>query len=209
MSLTLFGYGASRSFRCLWALEEVGLDFEYVPLTVGSDESGGARSDEYLVKNPQGKVPTLMHDNFVLTESAAILNYIDTLADGQFVPAGAKARAKYDELVSFVVTELEQPLWTTGKHRFAIPKEYRVKAIFETANWEFKKALNTLQKLVALDNYALGDSFTFADILLAQTFHWAYRFKIEVPQEYLDYRDKMFKRPACVSAFARAEISVD
>ncbi|MBT5032447.1 MAG: glutathione S-transferase family protein [Proteobacteria bacterium] len=209
MSLTLFGFGASRSFRCLWALEEAGLDFEYIPLTFGSDEAGGSQCDDYLVRNPQGKVPTLQHDDFVLTESAAILNYIDTLADGRFIPKGAKARAKYDELASFVVTELEQPLWTFGKHRFAIPEEYRVEAIFETANWEFKKALNTLQKLVALDSapnhYALGDSFTFADILLAQTFHWAFRFEIEVPQECLDFRDEMFKRPACVKALARIE----
>jgi len=93
---------------------------------LSSTDSNGAKSPEYLKLNPQGKVPSLKHDDFVLTESAAILNYIDALADGQFIPSAAKARAKYDELAFFVLSELEQPLWTTGKHKFAIPEEHRV-----------------------------------------------------------------------------------
>ena len=203
MSITLYGLGPSRSFRCLWALAEAGLEHEFVSLELSSTDSNGAKSPEYLKLNPQGKVPSLKHGDFVLTESAAILNYIDALADGQFIPTAAKARAKYDELAFFVLSELEQPLWTTGKHKFAIPEEHRVAQVLDTAKWEFEKALNAFGKLANIDEFVLGDSFTFADILVAQTFNCAERFGFDVPADYLQYRDAMFAREAAVNSIAK------
>jgi glutathione S-transferase len=200
MSITLYGLGPSRSFRCLWALSEAKLDHEFVSLELSGTGSDGAKSPEYLKINPQGKVPSLKHNDFVLTESAAILNYIDTLADGSFIPKGHQLRAKYDELAFFVLSELEQPLWTTGKHKFAIPEEHRVPEVLKTAQWEFEKALKAFEKLVTINEYVLGDAFTFADILVAQTFNWAERFGFDVPKDYLVFRDKMYAREAAVKA---------
>ncbi len=216
MSITLYGLGPSRSFRCLWALEEAGLEYEFVSLDLASQDEGGAKSSKYLALNSQGKVPTLVvdadDDPFVLTESAAILNYIDTLSDSKFVPINAKERARYDELAFFVMAELEQPLWTTGKHKFAIPEEHRVKQVLDTARWEFEKALKALAPLCDLHakpcpegGYALGSEFSFADILLAQTFNWADRFKFDLPQEYLGYRDSMYARDAAVRALSKCD----
>ena len=203
MSITLYGLGPSRSFRCLWALAEADLEHEFRSLELSGTDSNGAKSPEYLKLNPQGKVPSLKHNNFVLTESAAILNYIDAISSKSFIPKEAKNRAKYDELAFFVLSELEQPLWTAGKHKFAIPEEYRVEQILETANWEFKKALSAFSKLATINEFVLGDSFTFADILVAQTFNWAERFGFDVPAEYLTYRDNMFAREAAVNSIAK------
>jgi len=196
MSIKLYGLGPSRSFRCLWALAEAGLEHEFIALDLNGTGENGAKSSEYLAINPQGKVPTLEHDEFVLTESAAILNYIDAVAHDTFIPTDLKSRAKYDELAFFVLAELEQPLWTTGKHRFAIPEEQRVPDIFATAKWEFDKALGALDKLVSIDEFALGNSFSFADVLLAHTFNWADKFEFELPSEHLAYRDRMYAREA-------------
>jgi len=205
MTITLYGLGQSRSFRCLWALEEAKLDYNFVSLELGSDKTGGAKSSEYLKLNPQGKVPTLTHDDLTLTESAAILNYINSLSAASFIPGDNKQRAKYDELSFFVLAELEQPLWTTGKHKFAIPEEYRVSDIFKTAQWEFDKALKALSRLVDLsdNDYALGNTFSFADILLAQTFNWAESFKFELPDDYLVYKNKLYSRDAVKRALAK------
>ena len=202
MAITLYGVGPSRSFRCLWALHEAGIEHEYIQMDIGGTGPGGAKGAEYMDLNPQGKVPTLQHDDFVLTESAAILYYINNLADGRFIPTGARERAKYDELSFYVLAELEQPLWTTGKHRFAIPEAQRVPDIFETAHWEFAKAVNALGKLVEIREFAFGDQFTFADILLAHTFNWADKFEFDVPAKYLEFRDHMFARDAAQAALA-------
>ena len=127
------------------------------------------------------------------------------MSERSFIPTEAQARASYDELAYFVLTELEQPLWSNGKHRFAIPEEYRVPQMLETAKWEFAKAIRALEELVTIDEYALGNAFSFADILLAQTLDWADRFKFEVPEKYLSYRDNMFARPAAITALSDVE----
>lgn len=203
MSMILYGIGPSRSFRCLWALEEAGIDYQFVSMEMGRDDENGMRSKDYLKLNTQGKVPTLAHDDFVLSESAAILNYIDSLTDQSFVPTETKARARYDELSFFILSELEQPLWSNGKHRFAIPEEYRIPAMLDTAKWEFENAITALDSLVKLDGFALGESFTFADVLLAQTFNWAERFKFDLPAECLAYRDRLYDRDAVKRALER------
>jgi len=203
MTITLYGLGPSRSFRCLWALAEAELEHEFVSLELSSTGLDGAKSPEYLKLNPQGKVPSLKHDDFVLTESAAILNYIDTLSEKSFIPGEPKMRAKYDELAFFVLSELEQPLWTTGKHRFAIPAKHRVEQVLETAKWEFEKALSAFSKIAIINEFVLGNSFTFIDILVAQTLNWADRFDFNVPAEYLHYRDNMYAREAAVRSIAK------
>ena len=202
MTIKLYGFGQSRSFRCLWALHEAEVAHEFIAVKMRSTDANGSQSPDYLQINPQGKVPSIKHDDFTLTESAAIINYIDTLSERSFIPTEAQARASYDELAYFVLTELEQPLWSNGKHRFAIPEEYRVPQMLETAKWEFAKAIRALEELVTIDEYALGNAFSFADILLAQTLDWADRFKFEVPEKYLSYRDNMFARPAAIAALA-------
>lgn len=206
MSIKLYGVGPSRSFRCMWALEEAQLDYEFIALQLGSPSEGGSQTSDYLTLNQQGKVPCMVHDEFILSESAAIVNYINELSATPFIPTQAHARARYDELSFFILTELEQPLWSNGKHRFALPEEQRIEAMLETAAWEFTKALKALDSLckearLAMDNeFALGNEFSFCDVLLAQTLNWAERFKFTVPQGYLYYRDRMYARPAAVQA---------
>ena len=63
----------------------------------------------------------------ILTESVAILNHIGRNApESGLLPIGdLKMQAKHDELVAFVLAELEQPLWSKGKHTFALPEQYK------------------------------------------------------------------------------------
>ena len=202
--IKLYGFQQSRSFRALWALEESGLKFEYIPVKLRTDAEvpDSARNPSYLAINVQGKVPTLADGDLVLTESVAILYYIARSApeSGLLPNAGMDVYARIDELACFVLAELEQPLWSKGKHMFALPEEYRITEMFETANFEFAKALNALDHLLDDGDYAIGDSFTLVDILLAQTFNWALRFEFELPPKYIDLRDRNYSRPAAKRA---------
>lgn len=200
--MKLYGMGQSRSFRALWALEEAGIEYDYVSVVFGSSEQNGTASAEYLALNTQGKVPTLVDGELVITESGAILNYIAANSpDLSLLPSNdLKRRAKYDELCFFVLTELEQALWTNGKHRFALPEAQRVPEILATANWEFAKALDALTPLFSGDGFVLGDEFTMADVLLAHTIAWAESFKFDLPDKLVTYKNKMFYRSACKRA---------
>lgn len=202
--MKLYGMSQSRSFRVLWALEEAKLDYEYVAMNFASAEENGTRHPDYLAMNSQGKVPTLVDQDLILRESGAAVNYIAAKNPSlQLIPEDIKLRAHYDELCFFILTELEQPLWTTGKHRFAIPEEHRIPSIFPTTIWEFEKALSALNKLVDPSGFAVGDQFTMADILLAHTLGWAKSFQFEVSEALLKYRQRMYERDAAQAALAK------
>lgn len=209
--MKLYGMGQSRSFRALWALEECGLDYEYVntSLRTASSEADSAKHPTYLELNVQGKVPTLVDGDLVLTESFAIVNYIARNApDSGLLPkVSTPAYAKLDELSYFILAELEQPLWSKGKHMFALPEEYRIPAMFDTAKFEFDKAVRALDHLLGDTGgeYAIGNSFCIADLLLAHTFNWAIRFEFDVPEKYIALRDRHYQRPAAQRAMAVVE----
>ncbi|MFK8011099.1 MAG: glutathione S-transferase family protein [Marinicellaceae bacterium] len=206
--MKLYGMGQSRSFRVLWALEEAGTDYQYINIEFGDKKGNGIHIADYKSINFEGKVPTLVDGDLILNESGAILNYIAAkCTQHDFMPTqDIQQRAKYDEMCCFVLTELEQGLWTNGKHRFALPKEHRVPDILPTATWEFNKAIKTLQTKFDGNGFVLGNkTLTMADILLSQTLNWAERFKMELPENLLAYKNRMYQRPACQRALEKIE----
>lgn len=207
--MKLYGMGQSRSFRCLWALEEAGLKYEYIPIKLRTEAEDplSAQHPDYLKLNVQGKVPTLVNEELILTESVAILYYLARCApeSGLLPNASMDVYAKLDELACFILAELEQPLWSKGKHWFALPEQQRIPQMFETAKFEFAKAVASLDYLLPDAEFAVGDSFTLVDILLAHTFNWAIRFEFEVPDHYRALRDRHYQRPAAKRAMAIVE----
>ncbi len=196
--LTLYGRGQSRSFRALWALNESGLPFEYEQI------SGDSAPPAYASLNSQGKIPTLTDGALVLTESAAILNHIARTC-GRFIPESPADQARYDNIAYFVMTDFEQPLWTIGKHRFALPEAYRREEILPTATFEYKKSEEALMVLLDGRDFAVGEAFTMADILVAHTINWAQRFEMPVVDELIAYRDLHYARPACRKSLEAVE----
>lgn len=93
--------------RAAWALHELGLDYEAVPLS--SDECAGA---EHLQRHPLGRVPALeLDDGQVLFESTAIvLALADLYPDAGLIgPLGSRLRGEVYEWSIFAMTELERP----------------------------------------------------------------------------------------------------
>ena len=174
--LGVFGHPDTRSARVVWALEEI------------------------------GKVPTLIDGDFVLTESAAICTYLgEKFPASHLVPkAETPERARYNQWCFFVIGELEQPLWTIAKHRFALPEKRRVPAVIDTAIWEFSVAAKVLNSGLGDKDFSVGDHFTAADILIAQTLGWARAFAVPLDHERLTaYADRMLSRPALARARER------
>lgn len=201
--LTLYGYPNTRSIRIGWMLEELEQDYHYQLIDFAK---GDIQSPEYLAINPAGKVPALRDEELVLTESAAIVSYLgDKFGATSLVPsAGTKARGRYEQWCYFALCELEQPLWTITKHKFALPKAQRVAEIFPTASWEFQRALKLFSQGLGEQQFILGDQFSAADILLAQTLFWASDTQQAIDQDNLRaYRDRLRTRPALERALQR------
>ena len=205
--MRVYGFPNTRSARVVWALEEAGATYDYVHVNL---LKGEARQAAFLEINPGGKVPAFVDGNLVLTESGAICIHVaDKFPASKLAPPTASAeRAQFHQWCLFALTELEQPLWTLSKHQFALPEKYRVPAVIETAKWEFARATAVLTQGLGDREFIVGDSFTVADILLANTLNWARNRHVDIPQPTLNaYADRHLSRPALLRALEREKAS--
>jgi glutathione S-transferase len=201
--ITVFGSPQSRSMRVTWLLEELGVEYDYHLVDFST---AGHRAPEYLAINPAGKVPAIRDGDLVLLESGAILTYLaDKYSEKGLIPAvGTPDRGLFEQWSYFAVCELEQPLWTMGKHKFALPAEKRCRDVLPTAAWEFQKAVQLLSEGLGDREYILGATLSAVDILLAQTLIWGMFFKQPVEQANLKaYVKRMQSRPAMLRALQR------
>lgn len=194
--MKVFGFPNTRSARVVWTLEEAGAPYEYVLVNL---LKGEARQPQFLALNPGGKVPAFADGALVLTESGAICTHIaDKFPASKLTPTpGSDDRARFHQWCLFALTELEQPLWTLSKHQFALPEKVRVPAILDTARWEFARAAKVFAQGLGSREFIVGDTFTVADILLANTLNWARHRKVEIEPPALNaYADRLLARPA-------------
>jgi glutathione S-transferase len=206
--IKLFGCPNSRSMRAAWALEEAGAAYDYVKLDL---RQGEGRSAEYLAVNPGGKVPALVDGTLIISESAAIVTYIgERFPDSGLVPPLSQPgqRAAYFEWSYFILSELEQPLWTIAKHRFALPPDWRVPAIEATAAKEFQRAIDVAATRLGNREFTVGSRFSAADILLAHTIAWAKSAQVAFAAPALEtFFARHWARPARLAADARERLS--
>jgi len=200
--LILYGVPSSRTRRCLWTLEEVGAAYEFKKLDFAKGEH---KSPEYLAINPNGRVPTLVDatEDLVIFESAAICQYIARLhpAANLLPKQGSREHALHDQWMFWITSELEQPLWSMGKHRFALPAEHRITEMLPTALFEWQRAAPVLAAALAGKPFILGESLTLADIMAAHTLLWARGFKVPFESDVLEeYLERMLARPSFASA---------
>lgn len=208
--IKLYGVPGTRSARVSWALTELGLDYEFQPVLL---RKGEGQSEAFQALNPLGKVPVLVDDGQVLTESNAIMTYLaDRYGQGRLIPAaGSLQRARHDALAGFAVAELEQPLWLAARHTFLYPQSYRVAEILPSTRSEWKRASQALEQtlLPSEGPYALGEMFTVADIALAHVLRWAGNAKYPLTPTLQSYCERCYARPAAQSFSAREEAAME
>lgn len=200
--MKLYGYRNGRTLRALWALEEVGAPYEFVEVDL---KRGQHREPAFLAINPTGKVPVLDDGGTIITESAAICMHLaERHPESRLLPpAGTLERTACYKWISFILTELDAPLWTIAKHRFALPSERRVPAVIETAGWEFRAASKILASALEESPYLAAASFTVADILACHVLLWAKSARLSFGSDSLEtYLERLLARDAAIRARA-------
>ncbi len=94
---------SSASYRVRIALHLAGIAFQAVSVDLVAGEH---RSDTHLARNPQGLVPVLEIDGLRLTQSMAIIDYLDQTRGLGFLPGEAAARAKAMALAHSIAVDL-------------------------------------------------------------------------------------------------------
>src|SRR5215467_15462915 len=104
--LRIYGIARTRAFRALWIAKELGLDYDHVPIEIGD---AGARSDEFLAINPNGRLPFITDDGFVLFESLAITLYLAKKHGlGTLYPARIEDEARTWQWSLWALTEVDR-----------------------------------------------------------------------------------------------------
>lgn len=192
---TVVGHLRSRTFRLVWALEELGQPYEL--------QSATPQSTEIRAVNPFGKIPALIDEDTTLTDSVAILTYLSDKHGALTHPAGTLDRARQDAVTFAILDELDAPVWSYAKHSFAMPEKRRVPAVKDSLKWEFSRGAANLISRLGDGPHLMGETFTIPDILATHIGNWATKAGFPIDGAYAAYLDRMRTRQAYLRADAR------
>lgn len=177
----LFDYWrSSASYRVRIALNMLGQEYSSVSVDLLAKVQ---KSSEHLARNPQGLVPVLDIDGHVLTQSLAIIEYLDETRHAGFLPADPVGRQRVRQLSYAIAMEIHAvcntgviaELMTMVSDGEAVRNAWMQKFIGD--------GLAAFERL--LDNpstgqFCHGDSSTMADICLVPQVYNARRWNVDI-----------------------------
>ncbi len=167
--ITLYGVSHSRAFRCLWMLEELGLEYQHVPINFAG---GGTRTPEFLAVNPNGHIPALSDGDTVLFESLAINLYLAEKYDGGLQPKSVEDRGRATQWSFWAITETEQSVVEFLFNTLLLPEESRDAAAAAAAAEKLQPPFAVLDTALEGRKFLAGDSFSVADLNVAAVLAW-------------------------------------
>ena len=161
--LKLWGRTSSINVqKVLWTLTEIGLPFERVDAGLSF---GGVNEPWYRAMNPNGRVPTIDDDGFVLWESNSIVRYLASKhGAGTLLPDNLQTRADADRWMDWAtstINPLMSPLFW-GLIRTA--PEKRNADELEKLRIKMEDLMGILDAQLATRAFVAGDAFTMGDI---------------------------------------------
>ena len=201
--MKLYGAPPTRALRVIWLLNELGLEYEMLPVDVLQGEN---QQEDFLTLNPAAKLPVLVDGSVVVTESSAIQLYLaDKNPQAGFIPVTAEDRAQMYRWIFFLVTEIEQPLWRIARHTFIYPEEKRLPQDVDLARQECMEMVAVLERHMKEREFMVGDRLSVADFNAAYTLDWANEENMLVRTPRLrNYLKSMYARPAAPPTIAQA-----
>jgi glutathione S-transferase len=184
----------------------------YCNLADDIKRSGSSSSSSSSKREPSSSTDDLNSrsgntPSFVLTESTAINTY---LGQGtQLVPSDKHQRAHYDAMLSYLMSEVDAPLWLLAKHTGRLSSHFgKTPEIVKPCHKELIRAHASL--LPGLNPYVLGSQFTAADILYCHCLEWQKSIgddALTLDDRLVDYLKVCRERPAYQRAQAHRQSS--
>jgi len=208
-NITLYDYWrSSASYRVRIALNLKGLSYDMVTVNLLKGEQKGA---DNLKRNPQGFVPSLDLDGDMMTQSLAIIEYLDELHPSPaLMPATARERARVRTLSHAIAMDIH-PVCNLGVVQRIVELsggDDQVKV-----NWmrEFiAKGLNAFEELLTdgqSGKFCHGDQVGLADICLIPQVYNADRWGVD--RSHLTRINAIVKEADQLEAFQKAEPKQD
>ena len=200
MSLRIYGVARTRAFRALWVAEELGIDYQHVPVEIGD---AGARTPEFLALNPNGRLPVIADDDFVLSESLAITLYLaKKYSAGALYPVSLEAEARAWQWSFWAVGEVDRGVNIWSLHAVRLPESERNAALRDEALKVLAAPFKVLDTAVAAQPYLLGVDFSVADLNVAAVISRAVDMDLSAWRNLESWLRRCLDRPAARRALA-------
>lgn len=175
--INLFDYWrSSASYRVRIALGLAGLEWQNLPIDL---VKGAQRSPEHLNRNPQGLVPVLEIDEISLTQSLAIIEYLDETRGLGFLPKDPIGRARVRSLSYAIAMEIH-PVCNLKVAKFVSENSGGNLSVMAWMKEFITPGLAAFEVMLSDDIYCYGDQVTLADICLVPQIYNANRWKIDL-----------------------------
>jgi glutathione S-transferase len=163
--------------KVMWCIDELGLQHERTDL---GGPFGGNKEPAYLAKNPNGVVPTIEDDGFVLWESNSCVRYIASkYGAGSLWPTDPTVRGDSERWMDWQLSTLGAPMttvfWTFVRTK---PEDRDLKAA-EAAAKRLNELYPMVDKALAGRRFLAGDQLTVGDIALGGFAYRWYNLPIE------------------------------
>lgn len=196
----IFGIARTRAFRPLWTAMELGIDYEHIPVEIGSH---GAQQPEFLKINPNGRLPAIDDDGFVLFESLAITMYLAKKhSNGRLYPGTLEGEARTWQWSLWAVNEVDRGVNIWSLHAIRLPPEERDAGKRAEALQVIEKPFRVLDAAVSREPYLIGSDFTVADLNVAAVISRAVEMDLSAVPHLKAWLTRCLDRPAARRALA-------
>lgn len=179
--VTLYGYfRSSTSYRVRIALALKGVAYESVTVNLVKGEQRGA---DYLALNPQGRVPTLFHGGHILSQSLAIMEYLDDVAPEPPLVYGDAAQKAYIRRLSQMIACDAHPVTNLNvlqylTHTLGVAEEQKTQWYRDFSLAALVGVEATLAAEGRAGQFCCGDRISMADLCLVPHMYNMRRFQI-------------------------------
>jgi glutathione S-transferase len=179
---------------------ELGLDYEHLPIEIGE---AGARAPEFLAINPNGRLPVIVDDGFVLFESLAITLYLaKKYSPGKLYPATLQGEAKAWQWSFWAISEVDRGVNIWSLHAVRLPPAERDAQKREEALRVLAAPFRVLDAALTPQPYLLGNDFTVADLNVAAVVSRAIDMDLSAVPNLKAWLGRCLARPAARGALA-------
>ena len=200
--LRLYGSARSRGLRVLWMLGELGIPYDHKDWLPRSPET---RTPEYRALNPNGRVPTIDDDGFILSESMAINFYLAKKHRSPLYPADPKHEALALQWSLWETDRLDRPIVNYVRHSQELPAAERKPELAKAAWDEIAPAFDALEAALAQSHWLAGPAFSVADLNVASALYRALSIDLAKWPKLGAWLHKCWERPAAKKARAMRE----
>jgi glutathione S-transferase len=202
--ITVYGAFPTRSFRVIWALEELGLDYQLRPV----DLRNRMADAQFLALNPAGFLPALQDGDVTMVDSIAMLEYLAARYDGARVlaPAGDDpCFPAYQQFLHLGESGMAAFLNVIVGSKFMAPDAEKDNFGSRMAERMFESRLALVKAQLGRAPLMAGERFSAADISVIYALGMAERLGLagHFGPEVADYRGRMAERPAYQRANAK------